>query len=94
MGMSDRHVATIFAQGVLAVFVLALILGAGLTSLVFYYLNQKISELLSADVRLYRFSLPMILMLLGMLAGALAIVVGGVLYKTKRVPPRKAMLEI
>jgi ABC-type antimicrobial peptide transport system permease subunit len=94
MGMSDQHVTTIFVNGLLVVFALALILGGGLAGFAFYYLNRKTSEILNADIHLYHFNLPMFLMLLAMLGGTLLIVVGAVLYRTKRVPPRKAMLEI
>lgn len=94
LGMPDLHVALIFAQGVLAVFALATLLGVGLASGIFLYLNREIGKMLMAPVQIYRLTWAAVLTLLAMLAGALAIVIAGVLYRTRRVPPRKAMLEI
>lgn len=94
MGMSDFHVTIIFTQGVLAVFLLAVVLSSIITTILFHYLNQEIGSMLQAQVNLYRLDMAVILSLLGMLLIVLMVIVLTILYRTRRVPPRQVMLEI
>jgi len=94
MGMSDFNVLAIFVQGVLGIFALSFLLGNILNWIICYLLNEKVGEMLATSVQIYKVNGSAILSLLGMLFFALVIIIVGILYKTRRVPPRRVLLEI
>lgn len=94
MGMSDLHVTLVFAQGVLAIFLVACALGVGLSSLLFFYLNGQIGKMLDAQVSIYQLTGSGVLSVAYILLAALVLVVLVILYRTRKVPPRLAMLDI
>jgi uncharacterized membrane protein (DUF2068 family) len=68
--------------------------GFAATGLLFARLNDEISKMLNAPVEIYKLSTGTTLSILAMFFVALAIVVLSILYRTRRVPPRKVMLDL
>lgn len=94
MGMRDGEITGVFITGISIIFGLATLLGLILALIGFHYLNRAIGDIIDAEVQIYRLSAPLLAPLLGMLAGALGLVILSVRHKSRRIPPRKAMLEI
>ena len=93
LGMNDGAVVGVFALGILTVFGLALLIGLGLATVTFHYMNQHISTLLHMDVQLYRLSGALFLLLLGLLLFVLVLALVWVYYHTRCIPPRRALLD-
>ena len=94
MGMSDFHVTLVFAQGVLAIFLIACALGVGLSLPLFSFLNGQIGKMLDAQVDIYQLTVSGVLSVAYIFLAALVLVVLGILYRTHKVPPRVALLGI
>jgi len=93
LGMNDGAVVSVFALGILTVFGLALLIGLGLITVAFHYLNQYVSTLLQMKVQIYRLSGALLLPLLALLLFTLVLALVWVYYHTRCIPPRRALLD-